>query len=1465
MLIALIGNLLCLYLVFRSPGVQTYLAQTSAAWLSKELNTKVSVGGVNISWFFNIVLEDIIVNDRHAAAIVAGKSLELDLIKINISKKHLKLGQLTISDASINLIKYESDSTFNYTFIADYFAGKPQSPESEPWLVSLNGIKLNNCSVRYINEHYDTISGAMDYNHINVSNIYLNANEISVDKGDISLNILNLSAKEQSGFVLYKLTTKALITSNKITAENLHIMTPGSDLQLNLTFGFNTFNAFNHFIDSIRIDARFKPSHLDLNEIRYFAREVEGMENLIHFEGNVKGKISSLNARDFQFSLGNNTYFKGDITMDGLPDIQETFIHLKVSNLTTDYYDLTNFRLPGKSLIDLPKEVRNVGLVDIKGFFTGFIYDFVSSADFKTSIGNLETDISLKTGKGKLLTYSGDFKLQRWDLGRTFNISDKVGKVSIKSSVNGEILNDKHNNLNLNAVIEQVVLLNNEFNGISINGQLNNKQFIGALSMRDELASLDFEGMVDLTDKIPTMNFTAVLHDVYLSKLNLWKHDSTSRISTKMDLNFRGSNIDNLLGYLRFDSTNYTEGSKSYYISKIELSTEQIAGETKKLALNSDLVDASFYGIFSFADFYNSITNVIELYLPSLKLSDAKQQQLTKEQLFEYNIQIKNFTPLTEIFLPQLSLQSSASIFGSYNSRNNLITLNALAKKVSYEGFMFNDWYLKARNTGSSIQMTTGVTSLQLKENEAEDSDRLRLENLSLNTYMEGDSVKYALNWDDNETDNSNIGKINGFFSFNEFPRIKANFEKFDIVINKSPWEVDQKSNIIIDSNSVFIDNIEISGKNQKLRLAGKISDNPSDILTLYFEGLDVSNADMLINVRNVDFDGLLTGAISIRDIYNTMKVEATVEVKDFAFNKERMGDAIIRSKWNNEISALDINADIVYKGNIGTHMPISAKGLIYTAKRDEGNFDLDVKVLNYKLVSLAPFLRGVASNISGIASGNLKLLGTFKDPVITGELELLRTQMKIDYLNVSYSFADKFTIDPEHIYANNIIISDSLGNTGKLDFSLKHKHFRNIDMNIDIDVNRINGLNTTFKNNNLFYGKAFGTGKVKISGSFEDVAIDIDARSDPNTNVYIPINLAVGASENNFIRFIGNQPEKDKAPDQYIPDESGTEVNIDLQVTRDASIQLFLPENIGNIKGTGTGNLQIGINKQGDMSIYGDYRMDQGSFLFTLGNVINRVFTIRDGSTISFLGSPYEANINLNAVYRVRASMKGLPEQYAGKSIPVDCIIKLENDLYNPDISFSIKLPEANTELNQLIYAAIDTTNQVLMTQQMVSLLVLKTFALSSSPTLASSVGSSSIEMLTDQLSNILSQISDDVDIGVKYRTGDALTDEEVEVAVTTSFFNDRVTIDGNVGMYTTATTHNTSNIVGDVVVDVKLTNDGRFRVRVFNKSNPFDVSSTSYATNKYKQGVGIYYKYEFDKFSEIFQRRKKKPVVSE
>jgi hypothetical protein len=266
---------------------------------------------------------------------------------------------------------------------------------------------------------------------------------------------------------------------------------------------------------------------------------------------------------------------------------------------------------------------------------------------------------------------------------------------------------------------------------------------------------------------------------------------------------------------------------------------------------------------------------------------------------------------------------------------------------------------------------------------------------------------------------------------------------------------------------------------------------------------------------------------------------------------------------------------------------------------------------------------------------------------------------------------------------------------------------------------------------------------------------------------------------------------------------------------------------------------------------------------MFNFENILKKNFQIQKGGTITFNGSPFDANINLHANYKVKTSVTGLPgirDQYKNARVNVNCIISLTNDLYNPDIKFSISLPDAAEDLKRDIFSTIDTTNSTAMNQQMISLLVLNSFSTTSGiSTDAASMGFSSYEIISAQLSSMLSKISKDFDIGVNYRPGDQISPQELEVALSTQLFDNRVTIDGAVGMNTyNNDAAKTTQIIGDVNVEVNITEDGRFRVKAFNRTNTSLEGFSNYSP--YTQGVGIVFRKEFNKFGDIFISNKKK-----
>jgi hypothetical protein len=338
------------------------------------------------------------------------------------------------------------------------------------------------------------------------------------------------------------------------------------------------------------------------------------------------------------------------------------------------------------------------------------------------------------------------------------------------------------------------------------------------------------------------------------------------------------------------------------------------------------------------------------------------------------------------------------------------------------------------------------------------------------------------------------------------------------------------------------------------------------------------------------------------------------------------------------------------------------------------------------------------------------------------------------------------------------------------------------------------------------------------------------------------------------------NKKSKTSQNENYNVDLSGIQLNFDLAVTNDADVQIIFDSKIGDIiKAKGNGNIKMEITTRGDFNMYGDYEIEQGDYLFTLKNVINKKFIIEKGSSIKWNGSPYNGIADITAAYHVKTSLFNLnPIDSSAenkKRIDVDCLLSMKDKIFNPTITFDIDLPNSDDTKKNLVKSHTSTEEE--MNRQVFSLLILNSFTTESNilNSVGPGLGSTSTEMLSNQLSNWLSQINKNFDIGVNYHPGTQMTSEEMEVALSTQIFNDRLSIDGNVGVSSNQkNVSKASNIVGDVNLDYKLTD--RVHAKFYNKSNTVDLLNSN---SPYTQGIGILYRKEFDALSELFRKKKK------
>ncbi|MBN2172803.1 MAG: translocation/assembly module TamB [Bacteroidales bacterium] len=1432
------------------------LANIAMTYLSKELNTEIKIDRLEIKSLKSVALTNLLIKDINKDTVVSSGYFLVRLNRVSPKKKLLDIAKLEMNEADIRIKVYKNTNQSNIRFLIDYFVGEPSidtlsvepkdtTKAEEGWKIQFRKFKIAKSKFIFDNQNEEHLkSKVIDFNDIQIRNLDLEAENAMINNNVFKADIQQISVFEKSGFFVDSLSCNFEIGPQILSAQDLKLVTPGNDLDLDLKFSFDSFKDFNDFIDKINIDATLRPSIMNLYDVGFFAPVLFRMNNRIKIAGDIKGTVDDFKAKDLKFAFGGNTQFRGNVQMSGLPEITETFTHLSINDFTTSSYDIKNFELPIESNhLKLPDVMDNLGEVNIKGKFTGFYNDFVSYGNFTSRMGKVKTDLLLRVNSKNDVEYKGKIQASDFNAGKLFSAENILGKMDLSANISGSGFEFEGMKIKMDGVLDNFEFKGNIYNEIKLDGELDNQKFIGNVKVSDDNINFDFNGSIDYGSIIPQYNFVADIRDAKLHNINLVDRDPSSTLSTKLNINFMGDHLDNIQGIIIIDSTDYQEKDQRYFMKDFTLSITRDASKYAFVSLYSDIIDATIEGDFILKDLPKSIQGLFNQYLDTLFTDVDSISTEPANQDFIFSIMLKNTTGLSQLFIPELSVAERTEITGGFNSRIENIFVEGKSSEIQYQGLKLLDWNVDFFARNNELYLQTGGRELFL-------SDTLNINSLNLICRASEDTVRFDSDWKNNEHKLKNFGDIQGYLALMGKNRMELRLDQGKVMIADTLWKISKSNAILFDTNFVQFHEVAFQSYRQGIEVDGRISKQPLDTLSIGFTEFSLSNSDLILKEFGIDLDGKINGYLKLTDYYGSPTFLSDIHISDLYMNKEKLGDADIVSTWDPQLEAFNILGEIIYTGNIGKSTTLEAKGT-YFPRKEDNNYDIGFKLNNYKLTTLEPFISSFSSLIKGLATGEFRLTGSKDKPILTGDLSLMRTQLKIDYLNVSYFFADQIHLKENLIWFDNLVVYDSLNNQAVCSGKIFHNHLKDFNIDLTLDANKLAGLNTSREQNSTFYGKAFVSGKVRIYGPFDNLTMDIDIKSEKGTNLKIPPSYSSDIAENDFIIFV-NEEQDTTTNDKYDVNIQGLTLNLGLDVNQDANLQIFLPYQMGNLQASGNGNIIMKITPSGNFTIDGDYVIYKGSFFLTLQNIISRNFDIKRGSTVSWTGDPYDAQINMKAVYKIRTALGDYgPTEDSATRVPVDCIITLSNKLLDPEIRFSIEFPNLDDDTKQTVYSRLDTNDQAMMSQQMISLLVLNSFYNPSGAT--GSVGFNTFSLVTNQLNNWLSKISNDFDIGINYRQGDQLSTSEVEVALTTQLFDNRVSIDGNVGVRGTENTENANSLVGEVTVEVKITPDGRFRAKAFNKSN----NNYLYKNySPYTQGVGVFYTREFNQFKDIFRR---------
>ncbi|MDB5010553.1 MAG: hypothetical protein JWQ06_1342 [Mucilaginibacter sp.] len=1434
-------------LLFQYKPVQTWAAHKATNYLSKELNTTVAIKSLYIKPFSSVVLEDFYVLDKQKDTLINVPKLTVELngfsLFSSIPKQVIEFKLIKMDNGSFYLKNQKGNNT-NLQFILDYFKSTDTTKTtSKPWNINFDKTVINNFHFRYKNQLRNEFVKGVNFDDLDVRNFSVTVRNLDLKNHLFKASLKNLTLREKSGFYVKNFSANATVDTNQILVQNMFIQTPNSKLRDYFSMRFKSFKDFNDFENKVHMDAALKTSHLSSKDIAYFTSSLKKVNFELGIDGKVKGLVNNLSAKDLLITGGQATYIKGDFSLKGLPDWNNTFLELKFEQIATNKKDIDYLysHFSGTPNAKAPDIISKFGNINFTGRFTGVQNDFVAYGTFKTSLGRFDPDINLKINKAGIPSYSGKMDAYNFDLGKLINVGT-IGRTTFNASINGS--GDALKNLNekINARIKYFEFKNYKYNNLVVNGTFAKEIAAAKIAINDKNIKLDLNGSMDLNPTLPVYDFTATLNDAHLHTLNLL--NDTITVSTRLRSKFSGNNLKNFEGDVLLSPIRIIDPRNNYLVDSIYLSASG-KGDSRSISLISDFADGSIKGSYDLATLPLYFQTIVKKYIPSLKTGNSSPNP----QNFEFNLRLKNLDPVTAIFIPALKIPDRGTFNGNFNSNTKTATINGFIKTIKYGTTIFHDLILDESTTDDYMGLNISLSRIDL-------TDKLFIKNIDITNFVKRDSLNFNVKLADKDA--TNQLDLYGLVKFGKDTTASLSLLPSDVILEKQNWRIQQNVLIRFLDGKTQVSGFELSNGQQKVKIDGFISANPEDKLKLVFDKFNMHTIDQLTKSSGVLLNGTLNGDILLTAITKSPGIDAHLDIDSLRLNKTLVGNVKIVSSLDNERKEANVKVNILNRGletlNIG--------GVYALGKDQADKLDFDVKMNQTEAIIFEPFIKDLVSDIKGTVSTNLKLTGTASNPQLNGDITLNNTGLTVNYLKTAYIINDKLSVGNSVINIDKMTLTDIHGGEGTVKGKVDLNNLANPDIEAVLTAKNLMALNTTFKDNHLYFGTAYSTGTFSFSGPVDNMKIDIKARTTTGTVFNIPLNTSSTVSDYDFIKFVSHSDtskvvEKPRA-------FNGVTLNFDLTIDEKTTVKITT--DYGVLEGTGQAkNLSLKINSLGDFEMYGDFLITSGKFEFTAKNFISKNFTVNQGGTIRWTGNPSNAEINLNAIYEVRTDIKnlytaaGLASIRGDEQVLVQAELLITKSLIHPTIDFDFNFPIDPSIKDDLGTYLADINNR---NQQALSIIVRRDFNPGSNGNLTNQVlgtASSAVsEFAFNKLNSLISQSNiKNFDLNIRSFN---------DASATFRLLHQRLVLNGNVysnsgnsNLFNTGTSllnSSINNLTTDFEGQYLIRTDGslsaHYSYRVLNSTT---LNTISQLSAQYVNGVGLVYQRDFDTFGEFLR----------
>lgn len=1453
------------YLLLSIPAMQEKVRRIGIKELSHLLNTPVSIEKIGIEPFDKIALYGVYLTDEKGDTLLYAKKLMAGLELYPLLHKKLVFTTAHLLDFDLHISKKDPESPYNFQYIIDAFTSKKKNTNNPTIDVQINTVVIRRGNITYdiLSEpHKET--GKFDKNHIRLHDFLSTMSLKSLRKDSLNINVRRISFAEQSGFKLSKLAFKLAANKNEAHFSEFKLNLPLTEVVLSTASAdFSKSKHLSDFCDSTYLKLGISHANITLHDLTAFVPAFRYFGTPIDFSCHVEGPVNNLKLNHLAIAYGNDDiYIKGDGVLKEIIKKDSAYIaaQISASKATPDGIQsiLNNFSSVDKKPSDI---LNRLGIIHFDGKVSGILTQLTTQGTIKTGQGDIHGDMTISRNPIQhFFIYQGNIKTEDFNLHGLFRDKNPWGKISLNLDLNGLHASNRKPSGKLKGEIQKFDYNGYPYENIVLNGSYNGMRYDGTAGIDDPNGHLHMDGIIDLENKQPSFHFRAMGENIKPGKLKLSPKYPDSELSFIINADIHGDHPDNAEGTLSLDSLEFINNGERFFMKQFAINAHN-EGVPQWITVHSDFFNGEVRGKYSFTTLKQSLSEILSSVIPSIIQPDHKTIDHQNDFNFQFNL--SGTENISRIFELPVSFPDGAVLEGFYNDEKQQFRVVSSSPKFNLKKTQLNNMQFFVEKNNFGINLSTNITHTNKKK---------KMITWSVNADAANDRLNSRLNWSNadkstfcGELSTSTVFKpsING-----KLPSMDIRINATDLILNDSIWKV-QPSIVRIDSGRIAVSDFEIRHGKQFLHIEGTASKSPDDELSLLLNDLNLDYIFESLNINNVTFGGQATGDIRISDllsgapILNTRKFDVT----NFSYNDAVLGDLHLFSQWENKNQGILLKGSVSQKGYPDTGID----GYIFPTK-DSLNLMFDAQHLN--LDFLQPFIGKILTNFTGNATGKINFFGKFNALNVTGKAYAEKIKFGVDYLNTVYELSDTVKLTTESISFDNVTIKDQNGHTAKAKGLLRHKHFKNLTYDIGLsDANNLLVFNVTELINPVYYGTIFGSGTASIKGDMARTNIDVNMRTNDHSKFTFVLSKEEEASDYQFITFVDrNQELRDKEKQDstlIIPAQNATvktqshdvTVNLQIDATPAATMQIIMdPATNDIIKANGNGGIRIEYNTFSDMKIYGTYTLEKGSYSFNLQDIISRVFTIKSGSQISFRGNPLDADLNIDAIYSLSANLRDLSESFAEEKelsrtvVPVQTVLSVSGSLQQPDLKFNIEFPTLTQDIDRQVKSIISTDE--MMNRQIIYLLAIGKFYtpdyMNVDQTRGNELVSVASSTLSSQLSNMLGQISDKWNIGTNIRSdkGD-FSDVEFELALSSQLLNNRLIFNGNFGYRDNQV--NSNAFIGDFDLEYLLSKSGNLRLKAYNHYNDQNYYIKSALTT---QGVGIMFKRDFTRFSDLFYR---------